>query len=213
MASTLSKTIFDYTLTDELSADKSITRQQAESLFDFFRQSDLFRWKDGNNDCEDRANAICILLDEWNIPNYKGWVFSGYFYKNTSGSLINFWNYHVAALLPVDENNTIKYYILDPATADNLVDINNWAASITDIPYSYNFIKHSSYYIFSGRKIGKDNWYKRNKRNFRWTMQGLSGINGMSCIGKAQLSFKKERVKATERAFIKLKHNKPPFVQ
>ncbi len=75
-----------------------------KQIFDFFKQHPLFHWNDANNDCEDRANAICILLSKWGIPNYKGWVFGGAYLKREEGSLVNFWNYHVAAALPILEN-------------------------------------------------------------------------------------------------------------
>jgi hypothetical protein len=211
MAFPVSKAIFSHYLSDELNDSKHITKECAESIFNFFKQNKLFRWRDANNDCEDRANAICMLLDYWNIPNYKGWIFSGYFYKKQAGSLTNNWNYHVAALLPVSEDGGIKYYVIDPATAETLTTIDLWAHNICYIPYCYYFIKHSHYYIFPSRKIEKDNWYKRNKRNFSWTIQGLSGINGVSSIGKAQLSFKKALVKAADRSFNKLKQTKPEF--
>lgn len=213
MTSHLSKTIFEHSLADQLDPGKVVTKQAADETFKFFKQCNLFRWKDANNDCEDRANAICILLDEWSIPNFKGWVFSGYFFRRENGSLTNNWNYHVAAALPVKENDQLKYYVIDPATSDTLVAIEDWASNITDIPFSYHFIRHSAYYIFPSRKIDKDNWYKRNKRNYRWTVQGLSGINAVSSVGKAQLIFKKERIKKTELAFNKLKCDKPAFAR
>jgi hypothetical protein len=210
MPSHSSKSVLYTPLTDELTTDKYIDKQKATQVFNFFSQCPLFRWRDANNDCEDRANAICILLDHWNIPNYKGWVFSGYFLNRESGSLINSWNYHVAALLPVLENQQVVYYIIDPATSIQLLTIEDWATSITDMPFSYHFIRNSAYYIFPV-KVKKDPWFKRNKRNYRWTMQGLSGINGVSSIGKVQLTFMKKRVKNAERAFNKLKCNKPLF--
>src|SRR4051794_10866211 len=208
MDSHSSKSLFYAPLTDKLIADKHIDKQQATQLFNFFMQCPLFRWRDANNDCEDRANAICMLLDEWGIPNYKGWVFSGYFLKRESGSLINSWNYHVAALLPVLENQQLIYYIIDAATSIQLVTIEDWASNITNIPFSYHFIRNSAYYIFP-TKVEKDPWFKRNKRNYGWTMQGLSGINGVSSIGKAQLTFMKKRVKKAELAFNKLNCDKP----
>jgi hypothetical protein len=211
MASFTSKTLLYQPFTDELNTEKTITKSHAEEIFHFFKQCKLFRWKDANNDCEDRANAICILLDEWNIPNYKAWVFSGWFLNKGTGSLNNTWNYHVAPLLPVHSDDLIKYFVLDPATTDDLITIEAWAANITASPFSYHFIRDSSYYIFPSGKIEKDNWYKRNKRNYRWTMQGLSGINAVSPKGKAQLSFAKHRVKSAELAFTQLKCNKPHF--
>lgn len=204
-----SNTIFYDALGDDLSTLKTISKTRAEEIFTFFNNCNLFRWQDDNNDCEDRANAICMMLDKWEIPNYKGWVLSGFFLKKDMGSLTNAWKYHVTALLPVQENNEVVYYIIDPATSAVLITIESWASHITDVPYSYHFIKQGTWYIFPDRKIEKDNWHKRNKRNHRWTMQGLSGINGVSCMGKAQLAFNKGKVKFTEDRFKKLVAEKP----
>jgi hypothetical protein len=202
------KTLYSTALSDEIETDKAITKEQAEKLFALFKDNTIFRWQDANNDCEDRANAICILLDEWKIQNGKGWIFSGYVFKKT-GYLKNLWKYHVAALLPVREDEKISYYIIDPATSGALVTIEDWAANITDNPHTYYLIKKGDYYIFHSRKIEKDNWYKRNKRNYNWTMQGLSGINGVSSKGKAQLAFNKKKILKTASLFKELKHYKP----
>ena len=209
MINNSSSTIFYNKLADELSDDKTITKTKAEEIFSFFKNCDLFRWQDANNDCEDRANAICILLDKWNIPNYKGWIFSGYFLKKNLGSLQNGWKYHVAALLPVKENDTTEYYIIDPATSQNLITISEWATKITAGETSFHFIKHGVYYIFPIYKIEEKEWHKRDKRNHRWTMQGLGGINGLSAKGKSQLAFNKNRVTATMQRFKKIMHQSP----
>ncbi len=209
MHTPLPKSFFHVPLSDATDPNKNITRDTAQKIFDFFSTSNLFRWGDANNDCEDRANAICMLLDEWNIPNYKGWVFSGYFLNKGTGTLNNAWNYHVAVLLPVGENNQTNYYIVDPATSDHLVSLDEWAALVSETSENYHFIKLGGYYIFPSGNIDKDNWHKRDKRNYRWTMQGLSGINGVSAIGRAQLAFCKYRVKKTEMEFKRLL-NTPP---
>lgn len=207
----LLKTLYNHHLSDIIDTTGAINRQQADQLLNFFRDHPLFRWSDANNDCEDRANAICILLDDWGIQNGKGWAFSGYMF-NKIGYLHNNWKYHVAALLPVNEEGTIKYYIIDPATADQLINVADWAANITDYPHSYYLIKEGDYYIFPHGKIERDNWHKRNKRNYNWTIQGLSGINGISSKGRAQLSFNKSRVLKTAVAFNRLKSMKPDLV-
>ncbi len=202
------KTLFEHNLSDEIKTGQAATKNQAEKLFEFFKNCTIFRWKDANNDCEDRANAICMLLDEWQIPNFKGWVFSGAFLKKEAGGLTNLWNYHVAALIPVKENNELLFYIIDPATCPNLETIADWANRITDDPYSYHLIKSGSYYIFKPGNIQRDNWYKRNKRNFNWTMQGLAGINGVSNTGRAQLAFRKHKVSRIRKLFCELKKSR-----
>jgi len=205
------KSLYDESLSDKIDPGNAITKENAEKLFAFFKNCKTFRWQDANNNCEDRANAICILLDEWKIQNGKGWVFSGYLF-NKPGYLKNLWKYHVAALLPVRDGAAINYYIIDPATENALVSIDEWASNITDKPNGYYLIKKGDYYIFNASKIEKDNWYKRNRRNHNWTIQGLSGINGVSGIGKAQLAFNKAKILKTEKQFKELKKMDAPIV-
>ena len=196
-------------LSDIVLETKTVSKEQAQQIFNYFKNHPLFRWSDANNDCEDRANAICILLKEWNVPNYKGWVFGGAYLKRQEGSLMNLWNYHVATALPVDENGEIAFYIIDPATSPQLEHISTWAEKVTDMACSYYLIKDSNYYIFPPYKLFRDNWYRQNKQNFKWTIQGLAGINGVSKSGQAAVAFNKHRIKNTEKEFRKLKYRKP----
>ena len=207
----IKKTLFAWYLSDNIVSDNTITLEKAELLFAFFKNCPLFRWSDANNDCEDRANAICILLDEWKIQNCKGWVFSGYVFKKI-GYLKNLWKYHVAAAVLVRQGNEMNTYIIDPATSASLLSIEDWAANVTDYPHSYYLVKSGRIYIFPSRKMKKDNWYHRNKRNYNWTIQGLSGINGVSTKGKAQLRFNKRRMVKTKEMFMELLKNKPAFL-
>jgi hypothetical protein len=203
------KTRFEAFLSDVAINTKTIAREQAENIFTYFQTHPLFRWTNANNDCEDRANAICILLDEWQIPNFKAWVFAGAYLKKQEGSLVNLWNYHVAALLPVSENGNTVFYVIDPATNQRLEPIANWAENVTGMAWSYYLIKEGEYYIFPGEKICKDNWFRRSRRNYNWTLQGLAGINGVSKTGQAALAFKKSKVRKVEDHFRKLRYSKP----
>ncbi len=203
------KAIYEPMLSDIVLNTKTITKEEAEKIFGFFKNNKLFRWSDANNDCEDRANAICILLTEWGIPNYKGWVFGGAYLKRQEGSLMNLWNYHVAAAIPVMENNEPVFYVIDPATSGVLEHISTWAEKVTDVSCSYYLIKDSHYYIFPPVKLFRDNWYKRNKQNFKWTIQGLAGINGVSKSGQAAVLFNKNKIENTEKKFRALLYRKP----
>src|SRR3982751_5946806 len=149
------KTIYEAFLSDVAINTETILKEQAERIFNYFKGNPLFRWRDANNDCEDRANAICILLDEWQIPNFKAWVFAGSYLKKEEGSLVNLWNYHVAALLPVSENGSTVFYVIDPATSRALETIANWAEKVTGTAWSYYLIKTGDYYIFPNGKICK----------------------------------------------------------
>ena len=201
----LALTLFDYTLTDAADPLKEVSKASAEELFSFFKAQPLFRWNYSHNGCEARADAVCILLQQWNIPHYKAWVFSGDYLKKHIGGLIQHWNYHVAAILPVTENGQQVFYIIDPATAGALQLMEDWAAGVTQYPHSYHFIKLPHWYLFHQKEITATNWYPRNRQNRKWMIQGLAGINGITNIGKAQLSFNKGRIKKIGIAFQKLK--------
>ncbi len=209
MAETIIPTLYEYAISDVVVAEKTIALADAEKLFSFFASCPLFRWADVHNNCEARAEAVCMLLDEWQIPNYKGWVFSGSFLKNHVGGLKQSWNYHVAALLPVAENGKIQFYIIDPATSNTLQTLIDWAENVTEYPHSYHLIKLAEYYIFSNGKIVRNNWHKRNKQNRKWTLQGLAGINGLSGTGKAQLCFKKKKILATGKKIKVMMKRRP----
>ena len=212
MADSSTTVLFEPSLSDDILITEILNKEKAEQLFQFFKECNVFIWKNANNDCEDRANAICILLDQWKVSNCKGWVFSGNFLAKSEGSLINTWNYHVAPLLPVKEGEVIKYYIIDPATSDTLEPVEDWAARVTHTPSNFYVIKEGENYIFPSGKIKKENWHKRNRQNFKWTMQGLAGINGVSKVGKAQIVFNKKRIQKTEKRFKDLQRQRPAFL-
>lgn len=198
-------TLFDYALADKIDCSLTVSKSQAEFLMQYFLHSALFNWADNNNGCEARADAVCLLLQNWEVPHYKGWVFGGQFLKNHFGGLKQNWKYHVAALLPVKENEQVNFYMIDPATSMHLQTLDNWAAGITAYAHSYHIIKDAEWYIFSDKKITKDNWNKRNRQNRKWMIQGLAGVNSLEPIGKAALVFNKNRLKNKERQFQKLK--------
>src|SRR5215203_1038949 len=163
-------TLFDFLLSD-VSVRDTVSKKQAEDLFLFFKQHPVFNWKNANNGCEGRADAVCVLLDKWNIPNYKGWAFGGAYLKNHVGALKQNWKYHVAPVLSVQEGNEITDYVIDPSTADTLLPIEEWAAAITELPHSYYCIRNSHWYIFPSKNISRSKWNLRNKQNRKWMIQ------------------------------------------
>lgn len=203
--------LFDGHLSENNFQRKTVSKKLAEELFIFFKQHPLFNWKNANNGCEGRADAVCVLLDEWNIPNYKGWVFGGAYLKNHVGELKQNWKYHVAAVLAVEEDEQITDYVLDPSATNSLKPIDEWAASITLLPHSYFVTRQSQWYIFPSKDISKVKWNARNKQNRKWMIQCMAGINSLTATGKAALCFNKIRVKNTAAAFEKLKKQKPIF--
>jgi hypothetical protein len=208
MSSTSLKSLLDPSLSEPVVADSGLSIKEVQELFLYFKEHPLFNWKNSLNDCEDRANAICILLDAWKIPNYKAWVFSGNFVNRPEGNLVNFWQFHVAALLKVSGEEEPQYLVLDPATLPSAGSIETWADGVTENFGSVHFITAGDYYIFRPGEMHHSNWHKRNWQNYKWTIQGLAGINGVSPKGKAQLVFCKEKIRETEKKFRELIRNK-----
>jgi len=207
---TIVPTLFDARLSDIGSPTHTISKTQAQQLFTFFAAHTLFNWKASNNGCEGRADAVCVLLEEWGIPNYKAWVFGGsYFKKNHVGELKQNWNYHVAPVLPVEENGQLVYYVLDPSTGNALQAVEAWAADITLLPHSYHCIRQSHWYIFPATNISTEKWNTRNRQNRKWMIQCLAGINGLTATGRARLVFNKTRIKNILAAFKQAGRNKP----
>lgn len=203
--------LFDFVLSEVNLPHPAISRQEADQLFIFFKRHPLFNWKNDHNGCEGRADAVCVLLDEWAIPNYKAWVFSGAYLRKHVGALKQNWKYHVAAVLPVEEEEQIKYYVLDPSTGSALQLMEDWAAGVTLIPHSYYFLRESHWYIYPHKNIATEKWNTRNQQNRKWMIQCLAGINGLSASGKARLCFNKAAINKIKANFDKAKKNNQPF--
>jgi hypothetical protein len=201
---TIFPTLFEFSLSVTIDPARFVTKPAAINLQDFFRTHPLFTWDQNHNGCEARADAVCLLLDSWGIPNYKAWVFSGRFLKKHVGELKQNWKYHVATLLPVMEEGQLQHYVIDPSTGDGLQTLYDWAANVTEYAHSYHFVKEAHWYIFHDKQIQPDNWHARDRRNRKWMIQGLANINGMNARGKAALVFNKGRIKNTAESFIKL---------
>ncbi len=201
-------TLFDFQLSDA-GIRNTVSKKQADQLFTFFEQHPLFNWKNANNGCEGRADAICVLLDEWGIPNYKGWAFGGRYLKNHVGNLKQNWKYHVAPVVSVHHDAEIIDYVIDPSTADSLKEIGQWAADITALPHSYYCVRESCWYIFPSKDFATEKWNPRNKQNRKWMIQCLASVNSLTAAGKAALCFNKVRLKNTAAKFERLKKQKP----
>ena len=202
----------------EISDSIFTTKNKAKSYFDFFSNSDTFKWKeDLENNCEDRANAVSILLDEWGIPNYKVWIFNSSFLNKGKSKLCGdcpnsiCWGFHVATIIPYKENNKVKHIVIDPATLNSSNNISFWAKNITCSGTNYYLITDGNKYIWSkkGAEFSKETFWVRNEKNFKWTMQGLAGINGKSIGGKMSLLFGNKEVKKTKKKFNYLLKNNP----
>lgn len=202
-------TLFESRLSDITDSSKNVSKEQALSIMQFFAAQTWFNWTKSHNGCEARADAVSVLLEQWGVPHYKGWVFGGRFLHDHVGALKQNWKYHVAVMLQVEEDGQARKYIIDPATSPGLQSFYDWASGITDLAHSYHLVKEPHWYIFPGKKITANNWHARNRQNRKWMIQGLAGINGLDAKGKAALVFNKESIRRTKLAFEQLKSKSP----
>jgi hypothetical protein len=176
-----------------------------QRVFDLLASEPLFNWQHQHNFCEARAEAASLLLEAAGLPHAKCWVFGAAFlYKGFVGGLKHHWNYHVAVAMPVLQEGRLQWLVLDPSTARSPISPEAWASAVTEYPHSYHLLKQADYYIFPDPGSKKPNWHRRHHRNFRWAMQGLAGINGLTPTGRAQLVFGKQKIARTTRQFWQL---------
>jgi hypothetical protein len=198
----LSLTLFHYNLSADLSNVSLLEIGKVEEVFDFLKMHPLFNWSINHNFCDARAEAVSLVLTSAKIPHAKAWVMGAPFLqKGGVGGLKHYWNYHVAIALPVLVKQNLAWMVVDPSTQEAPVLLSDWAASITDYPHSYHFIKPAELFIFPEKRPAFNRWVKRSNRNFKWTMQGMLGIHALNQIGKAKLVFQKKRIQAFTKLF------------
>lgn len=169
-------------------------------------QQPLFNWQHSHNFCEARAEALSLLLEAAGIAHAKCWVFGAAFLrKGYVGGLKYHWNYHVAIAIQVKNQQEKEWWVIDPSLNEKPLLLEAWAASVTEFPHSYHFLRLPNYYIFPQQWMGALPWHKRHHRNFRWAMQGLSGISSLSSAGKARLAFQKKKIANTTQRFMRLR--------
>jgi hypothetical protein len=202
---------------NDLDSSQFVSHSIAQKYYSFFEESDLFIWTDVANNCEDRANAVSILLDAWDVPNYKVWIFNGSFLKKEKSKLCGdcpdniCWGFHVATVIPYKENGTFKHCVVDPATLDKKSSVNEWGENLTCSGTTYYMFTNGKKYIFSksGTQFGKDTFWNRNSKNLKWTFEGLAGINGKNFWHAMGKPFKKKKIKKLKADFARLKENNP----
>ena len=157
-----------------------ICQNKADTIFKIFTESPCFDWSDRKNNCEDRANAIALILDKWKISNGKIWLFGGKNakYGDKKGTLKG-WSYHVASCIFTSKNNKIDTLIIDPLTNSNkLLTIKEWTNLITKSPTNIYFLTRNDKY--QQENISLNPKWKYSRDYFETTIEGLTGYNNYS---------------------------------
>ncbi len=153
---------------------------QAEKLFEIFQNSPAFDWTDRDNNCEDRANAVTLILDKWNVSNGKIWIFAGKnaSYGDKTGTLDG-WSYHVAACIFVGNEDDYDTLIIDPVSNPNkLLSIDEWVEATSVKSTNIYFFTNNDKYQQNAVKL-RPTW-KYSKDYFDATIKGLTRYNAYS---------------------------------
>ncbi len=203
-----------------IDSTKYVADSIASKLYYYFKSSDLFLWKTDANNCEDRANAVGLLLDSWQMPNYKVWIFSGDCLNIDNGLLITShnirWKYHVATIIPIKKEGTITFVTIDPSTTETPFNISDWANNVTDTPFGYYFLSSGDEYIWT-RKPKRNrypSYVHRNSYNYQYTLEGLAGFNGENNNDSRTMQTEegKTKIKLAKDKLEFLQQHKPSFL-
>lgn len=184
----------------------------ADSLNNTFIHSKSFDWTDRQNNCEDRANAVSILLENWGVSNGKAWCFGGKNakYKNGKGTLKG-WSYHVAAFVLVKRNNLIDTLIIDPLTSKKLLSINEWANEISSTKGNLYFITDNKKY--QQNSVSLNPTWKLSSANYDNTIKGLTRYNNFSSRQKRKTKkYYEKRIITVAKAFYELFFTRPKYL-
>lgn len=167
----------------------NISMEKAQELFIEMKRAPLFNMKDCNN-CEDRANAIAYILTKRGYTVAKFWLFGEgkislsneiYLLKSQKCGT---WGYHVAIGLQVIIDNKQETVILDPATQDKAVLLENWALPlIQENRTGFLIIKDYSFYtypVLNDKFQANSVWISKDVELSK-TACGLCGIKPRNC--------------------------------
>jgi hypothetical protein len=161
-----------------------VNEDELNKIFQEMKTSKLFKMQDCNN-CEDRANAIAYILQKRGFTVAKFWLFGeGKISIGKSGYLLQSkkcgtWGYHVAVGLKLDKNGITETVIIDPATKDSPVTLDNWAASlIQKNQIGFLIIKDPKFYSYpvNNNKFQADDLWLKTDDNLWKTAGGLCGF-------------------------------------
>jgi len=143
----------------EIDETEALTKENAESLFQFLKDSTQLEFRYSFGGCEDRAHAMSLFLNKKNIESRKIWNFDPYYIslfnaqQNLSAvdrSGLNnkvYWGFHVAPIVKIKSGDIYSLAVLDPSVSDSLLTINQWL-DLQDAPNSHFTFTDSEWLTF-----------------------------------------------------------------
>ncbi|MDG1332463.1 MAG: protein-glutamine glutaminase family protein [Crocinitomicaceae bacterium] len=189
-----------------------ICLELAEKLNQTLIDAKCFDWTNRSNNCEDRANAACLLLDAWGISNAKAWCFAGKNanYLNGKGTLKG-WSYHVAAFVLVENEGEIDSLVFDPLTSTTLMTIKEWSNEISATSGNLYFTTTNKRY--QQNKVAMTTTWKSSDDSFDRTLKGLTRYNDYSSRRKRKTRhFLDARIISVTQAFFELLYIHPKYL-
>lgn len=138
-----------------------ISISKANEIFSFLRLKSQIEFNYPQGNCDDRAHAMCLLLDSLKVPNFKIWNFAPSKITLLTHDLLrvkdknNFdpdgtiaWGYHVApAIWVANQKGGRDTIVLDPSLFERPVKYTKWL-SVQALRSSFYTFLDNEWYLF-----------------------------------------------------------------
>ncbi len=191
-----------------------ICQEKLDSIFQALKKSAAFDWTDEKNNCEDRANAVSLILDSWEIPNGKSWMFSGQtFDENVFNGTLGGYSYHVAGTILIrNAEGGCDTMIIDPLMNNQkALPLQEWVHALTRTQGNVYVLTRNDHY--QQTEVSAHLIWKPRAQYFQQTLEGLTRYNDYSW--KTRLMTKKylkRRLSTVTTAFNLLLNHIPDVV-
>ncbi len=191
-----------------------ICKEKLDSIFRVLKNSKAFDWTDEDNNCEDRANAISLILDSWGIPNGKSWMFSGQtFDENVFKGTLGGYSYHVASTVLVKNNDRgCDTIIIDPLMdTQKVMPVQQWIHALTRTPGNVYVLTGNDHY--QQNEVSAHLIWKPRAQYFQQTLEGLTRYNDYNWWTRAKTKkYLKSRLGTVTATFNLLRSRIPATI-
>jgi len=117
----------------EASQVETITREEAQKLFDMASEMDDIAWGYKADGCYARAHLMARRFEAMGYQVDKAWLKGSLRAQGGEGEQDTLWNFHVAPVVYVEgENGQVERVVIDPSIEDGPVTANQWAANLSN---------------------------------------------------------------------------------
>ena len=111
---------------------ETITREEAQKLFDMAKDMDDIAWGYKADGCYARAHLMARRFEAMGYQVDKAWLKGSLRAQGGEGEQDTLWNFHVAPVVYVEgENGQVERVVIDPSIEDGPVSAGQWAGNLS----------------------------------------------------------------------------------